>query len=212
VLLALGIPISIGAALVGPSLIRDVFGAEFRPAAPAMVILAFTIVPGYIAILAFNVLAAVDRQRQWAYVLGVTAVVNPLLNLIAIPVAQARFGHGSIGAAAALLVTDAGICVAGFALMPRECLRPVGPLLTTVARVLVATAAMAVPVWFLRNQFPLIPVAVGMLVFGAAAVAVRLNRSEGFAEAWEPLSAKLVGRFRPRVDVPANLAPADRPS
>ncbi|HKW60269.1 MAG TPA: flippase [Candidatus Dormibacteraeota bacterium] len=202
-LLTLGIPLSIGTALTGPDLIRHIFGPAFEPAAPAMVILALALVPGYIAVLSFYVLAAVDRQSSWAYVLGVTAVVNPLINLVAIPLAQSRFGHGSIGAAAALLVTDWGICVAGFALMPRECLRPVGPLMSITGRVLIATATMSVPVWFVRNMFPVIPIGLGIVVFMAAAFALRIYRSEGFAEAWVPLRARLSARFRRPVEVPA---------
>jgi len=212
VLLALGMPLMIGTALVGPSLVRHVFGPAFGPAATAMVILAFTIVPGYVSILAYNVLAAVDRQHQWAYVLGVTAVFNPLINLIAIPWTQAAFGHGTIGAAFVLLLTDGGMCVAGIALMPREFLRPARPLLATVARTAVATAVMAVPVWLLRDRFPLVPVTIGVLAFGATALAVRLHRGEGFAETWDLASRRILGRFRPRPEAAVILAPADPPS
>jgi O-antigen/teichoic acid export membrane protein len=202
-LLTVGIPLSAGAALVGPDLIRHIFGPAFEPATPAMVILAFTLVPGYVAILAYYVLAAVDRQNAWAYVLGATAVVNPLINLIAIPLAQSRLGHGSIGAAIALLITDSGVCIAGFALIPRECLRPIAPILSTIARVIVATAVMAVPVWFVRNLFPLIPISVGIAAFVAAGFALRLYMSEGIAEAWQPLRNRFFARFRQRAEVPA---------
>jgi O-antigen/teichoic acid export membrane protein len=212
VLLALGIPLSVGTALVGPSLVRHVFGPEFGPAAPAMVILAFTIVPGYVSILAFNVLASVDRQRQWAYVLGVTAVVNPLVNIVAIPWTQATFGHGTIGAALALLLTDGVMSVTGIALIQRQTLRPAGPLLVVVARTAIATAAMAVPVWLLRDRFPLVPVVVGALAFGAAALIVRLHRSEGFEETWDLVSRRLVRLFGGRPEAPVILAAADPPS
>ena len=199
ILIAFGLPISIGAALVGPKAIHVVFGADYRPAGPTMVVLALTIVPGYIATLAYWVLAAADQQRKWAYVMGAMAVVNPLINLITIPYFQHRFGHGSLGAAVALLITDSAVCAVGLALMPRACLRPLSPLLGVTVRATLATAVMTVPVWFLRDRFFLpIPVLVGAVVFVGAAFALGVFRSEGFHEAWAVLAERVQSRFRRR--------------
>lgn len=207
-LITLGLPISIGAALVGPNVIHHIFGPAYRPSGPTMVVLALTIVPGYIAILAYNVLAAVDRQRVWAYVIGTMGLINPVINFITIPYFQSRFGHGSIGAAAALLITDAAVCVAGLALIPRECLRPAGPLLAVTTRAALATTAMALPVWFLRDRFVLLPVLVGVVVFAAAALVLGVFRSEGLDEVWAVLRAKLNRRLsqQSEIEVPVSAA------
>lgn len=206
ILITFGLPISVGVGLVGPSAVQALFGPAFRPSGPTMVVLALTIVPGYIATLAYWVLAAADQQRRWAYVMGVMAVVNPLLNLITIPYFQLRFGHGSLGAAVALLITDCTVCAAGLALIPRACLRPLAPLLAVAARAALATLAMAVPVWLLRDRFLPIPVMVGAAVFIAVAFVLGHFRSEGFDVAWAALTGRLQNRLRrgrPEVEVPA---------
>lgn len=198
ILVALGLPISIGAALVGPNAIQVLFGAAYRPSGPTLVVLALTVVPGYIATLAYWVLAAADLQRRWAYVMGAMAVVNPLINLVTIPYFQSRFEHGSLGAALALLITDSAVCAAGLALMPRACLRPLTPLLALTARAVLATMAMAVPVWFLRDRFLPVPILVGAATFMGAAFAIGLFRSEGFDEAGRAVVEHVQNRLRRR--------------
>jgi O-antigen/teichoic acid export membrane protein len=200
-LVTLGLPISVGAVLVGPRAVETVFGPAYGPSGPVMVVLALTIVPAYVATLAYWVLAAADGQRSWAYVMGVATVVNPVINLIAIPYFQSRSGHGSMGAAIALLITDTAVFVAGIALMPRECLRPVGPLLAQAARASLATAAMALPVWFLRESFLPLQVLVGIAVFAVAALALGVLRGEGYDEAWVAITAHLRGRLTRRSGV-----------
>lgn len=204
-LISLGFPISIGAALVGARALREVFGPAYGPSAPTMVLLAFTIVPTYIATLAFYVVAAVDRQRWWAYVMGGVSIINPLLNLITIPFFQARFGHGSIGAAVALLITDAIVCVAGLALMPRECLKPAGPLLSITARTAMATLAMAIPVWLLREWYLPVPVLVGVVVYCVAGLPLGVFRGDGYRQALGALRSRLLRRGwrRHEVKIPA---------
>jgi O-antigen/teichoic acid export membrane protein len=204
-LITLGLPISVGIALVGPSVIRYAFGPAFAPSAPVMVVLALTIVPGYVATLAYWILAAADRQRLWAYVMGFVAIGNPLINLGTITYFQQRTGHGSMGAAVALLVTDVVVAVAGLALMPRGCLTPVRPLLSAAARAGLATAAMAIPVWFLRDSFLALPVIVGVCVFIPAALALGVFRGDGYTEVRSALTARLLRRLNRRtpIDVPA---------
>jgi O-antigen/teichoic acid export membrane protein len=198
ILVTFGLPISIGVALVGPNAIALIFGKEFSPSEPAMAVLALVILPAYIATLSYWVLAAVDQQRTWAYVMGAMAIVNPLINLVTIPFFQSQFGHGSLGAAVALLITDVTMCAAGLALMPRACFKPVAPLLAMTARAALATAAMAIPVWFLRDRFLPVPVLVGAAVFVIAAIGLGVFRNEGFGETWVASVAYVRDRVRRR--------------
>jgi O-antigen/teichoic acid export membrane protein len=190
-LISLGLPISAGAALVGPNIIAHIFGPEYAPSGPTMTVLALSITPSYIAILAYYVLAAVDRQRVWAYVLGVVAVVNPIVNFITIPYFQTHYGHGSIGAAAALLLTDVAISGVGLALIPSECLKPVRSLVWFAFRVVLATGIMALPVWLLRDRFLVVPVTVGIIAYTGAAFLLGVFRSEGYALAWASVRGRL---------------------
>jgi hypothetical protein len=94
----------------------------------------------------------------------------------------------------ALVITDVVICIVGLVLMPREVFRPAGPLLAVTARAMLATAVMAIPVWFLHSHF-LIAVPVGVAVFAIAATALGVFRGEGYAEAWAGLRVRLFRRF-----------------
>jgi O-antigen/teichoic acid export membrane protein len=203
--ISLGLPIAVGAVLVGPRAIEGIFGPAYRPSGAVVVVLALTVVPSFIGTFAFWALAAADKQRLWAYVMGTAAVVNPLINLLTIPYFQARGGHGSIGAAVAVLITDAAVCAAGLALMPRDSLRPFGPLVRMVLRAALATTLMAVPVWFLHNRFWPLQVMVGAVVFGASALALGVFKGDVYDEVRAVISAKLRRRLRrrPEADVPA---------
>jgi hypothetical protein len=83
---------------------------------------------------------------------------------------------------------------------------PVGSLLSIAARVALATAVMAVPVWFLRDHF-LFAIPVGASAFAGSALLLGVFRTDEFAEAWEGITARLfrrLGRRRPEeVKVPA---------
>lgn len=204
ILILLGLPISVGIALVGQNAVVTLFGPDFRTSGLIMVILAVTVVPTYIATLAYWVLASIDRERLWAYVMGAVAIINPLLNLVAIPYFQSRYGHGSLGAAWTLLVTDFGVGLVGLVLMAPVWMKSARPLAASAARVVLATAAMAIPVWFLRDLFLPVPVVVGVAVFVAAAFGLGVFRTAGYEEIWATFRQRLRQRFggqRPEVNV-----------
>ena len=203
-LISIGMPISIGALLVGPATLEMIFGAAFRPSGLVFMVLAFTVVPSYIATLAYWVLAAADRQRLWAYVMGVSAVVNPLINLATIPYFQNHAGHGSLGAAVALLVTDTAVGTAGLLLIPRALLRPFRPLVVGITKAAVATIAMAVAVSFWHDWPVPARILVGATVFVAAAAALGVFTFDD-ADLWASVRTRLWRRLerRPKADVPA---------
>jgi O-antigen/teichoic acid export membrane protein len=205
-LLTFGLPISVGVAMVGPRALGMVFGPAFQPSATVLVVLAFTVVPSYIATLAYWVLAAMDRERLWAVVMGSVAVANPLLNLVAIPLFQSRYGQGSLGAAWALLMTDSTVCAAGLVLTARVWLPATTSLLKTTGKVLLATTVMAVPVMLLRDDFLPVAVLAGGGVFTVTAYALGVFRGEGYADAWAAVRLRLRQRFGRRVEVSARVA------
>jgi O-antigen/teichoic acid export membrane protein len=110
-----------------------------------------------------TVLNSVDRQRQWAIAGVAAAVLNPLMNLVAIPFCQSHLGNGAIGAAVVTTATEGLLMAAGIYLLPRGVID-----LRTVLRVgrsLAAGLAMAAAVLPLR-QLPLpVPIAVGSAVY-----------------------------------------------
>src|SRR5260370_32329685 len=112
-----------------------------------------------------TVLNARDRQRQWAMTGVAAAGLNPLLNLIAIPYAQAHWGNGAIGAAAITTLTEVFMLVGGLRLLPRDVFGT--STLVDIAKVGVASAAMGVAVWLSRDLTVIVPIAVGAAVYPA---------------------------------------------
>lgn len=173
-LTTLSLPMVTGLVLVADNLVRSVYGGWFAPAGAPRAVLALTLLPVYVATLGNSFIIAADRQLYWTWVMAGMCVVNPLLNLVAIPYFHARFGNGALGAALALLVTDLVTGCLALALLPsglRSAIRGTAP---AILRSVLATALMAVAVWPLRSYFIGIPLAAGVVTFACAAMVLRV--------------------------------------
>jgi acetyltransferase-like isoleucine patch superfamily enzyme len=165
--LTIMLPVSVGAALVAPSLIRLLYGAAFAPAAPVLVLLAITLIPMALNMIAYNILVASNRQLIWTAALAGACVLNPALNFILIRVTQARLQNGAIGAAASLLLTE--IIIAALAIViVREFLDL--RILNRILRAALATAGMAVVVLMAVRLGFAVQVLAGAVSFGALAL------------------------------------------
>jgi O-antigen/teichoic acid export membrane protein len=166
--ICLASPIVVGAALLGRPLLAELFGSAFKPAAAAFVILIANAAVVGVCINFGNTLLAVGAER--VYSVGVTAgaVVNLALNFVLIP----RFGiKGS-----ALATLFAEIVVLAYMLTGSS--RELGSPCLDVFRIgkgLAAAGVMGVIVFMLRGVVPAAAlVAVGALVFGSLALALRI--------------------------------------
>jgi O-antigen/teichoic acid export membrane protein len=141
--------------------------------------------------MANQVLVAANRQLAWTKVMVGAAIVNPLINLGLIQLAQSRWHNGAVGAALALLATELGMSVAAIVLMPR--------VLTTrswlrVLRSAVATAVMGAAVWLVSLQLGLfIQVGTGLAAFIVLATLLRVISPEEMS-----LVRRLPGMLRAR--------------
>jgi O-antigen/teichoic acid export membrane protein len=122
VVVILSLPICVAAAMTAGPVIRLLYGESYRNAGPVMAILALVIPFMYLNIMLNQVLIAARRQAQWTWVMAGATVVNPILNLILIHVCETRYHNGAIGAAIALLLTEALIVGVGMAIVGREVL------------------------------------------------------------------------------------------
>lgn len=170
VLLVIAIPASAGLAAVSGPLIHTLYGDRFDAAAPVMFVLALTILPTFLNIAAYYILLASERQMIWIKVIAVTAVINPVLNLILIPYFQHRTGNGALGSALSLLATEVVQAAAAVWL-----LRWMGPsMLRRPGRALIATTLMTLLVVLASPLGLLVQIAVGIVSFVALGVALRL--------------------------------------
>jgi O-antigen/teichoic acid export membrane protein len=105
-ILTIMLPLSVGAAMVAGPAIQLVYGEAFDGAIPVFTLLALTLLPMSINMVAYQILVASGRQAIWTAALAGACFVNPALNFVLIRYTQARLGNGAVGAAISLLLTE----------------------------------------------------------------------------------------------------------
>ncbi len=164
------LPVAVGGMLLAKPLILLLYGEQFIPSIPIMVVLAATLVPTYLNILVNQFLVAADRQIAWTKVMAVVCVLNPLINLLLIAFYQRTHGNGAFGAALALLTTEALMTIIGVALLPRGILGWSN--VVSMIKSCAAAGLMALGIWFTRSYFIVVPVAAGTVVYLVAGLAL----------------------------------------
>jgi O-antigen/teichoic acid export membrane protein len=96
--LAISVPMAVGAAVLAEPLITTLYGDEYRPAATALALLAPAIMLFPVSSLSSALLYSQHRQRVVAYAYGAVVVQNIATNLVLIP----RFSYNGAAASTAL--------------------------------------------------------------------------------------------------------------
>jgi O-antigen/teichoic acid export membrane protein len=193
--LVISVPIAVATGLVADPLIHAVYGAEVAHAVPVMVILAMCIPPIYLNIILASVLLAAKRQRVWTIVMAGAAVINPLFNLVLIPLTEHRYHNGAIGASIALVLTELLMGVVGFLLVGRQVFDR--RVLTRCALVCVASAGMGGAAYATRPLGTAISLSAGFATFVVLVVMLRVVRPEELAIARAGLARIRRGAGRP---------------
>jgi O-antigen/teichoic acid export membrane protein len=171
IVILLGAPVAVGALLVAKPLIHFLYGGGFGPSAAVFTVLALTIVPVYVNTAVGYILIASRRQLTWTVVMACAGVINAVANLILIRQFQERSQNGALGAAAALVITEVAIMVAGLVLIRGVISRHT---LVRFAKTLAATGGMAACVAAVHGLGLLLQVATGMVTFTAFALLLRV--------------------------------------
>jgi O-antigen/teichoic acid export membrane protein len=174
--LLLGLPIGAAIAAGADTVVNTLYGSEYAGAVPVLVVLGLCIPPMYVNIMLNQILIASKRQSAWTWVMVGATVVNPLLNLLLIPLTTARYDNGAIGAAIALLLTEVLIVAFGVATVGSSVLnfRVVGRL----ARIAAASAALWVTAYALRPFGSVVSLVAAALAFVAIVAALRVLTAE----------------------------------
>jgi O-antigen/teichoic acid export membrane protein len=175
-ILAISVPIAVATGLVADPMIHAMYGTEFARAVPVMVILAACIPPIYLNIILASVLLAAKRQRVWTIVMASAALINPLLNLVLIPLTEHRYHNGAIGAAIALVLTEVlmdlvGLCLVGRHVFARRAI-------TRCASALLASTGMAGAAYIARPLGTELSLAAGFVTFGVLALVLGVVRRD----------------------------------
>jgi O-antigen/teichoic acid export membrane protein len=120
--LLVSVPLVVALFVLAPALVDTLFSSRFANTVPILRIHAFTLGFLFLDFFLATVLMAIGRERAWLGIAALACLLNPALNWLAIPVAEARFGNGGIGAALATLTTEACIATCAVALVPRGAL------------------------------------------------------------------------------------------
>jgi O-antigen/teichoic acid export membrane protein len=172
VVLLTTLPMTLGIMLLPDRIVQVLhWGDAFQHSILPIVLLAPSFPLVGVDMMIGTALNAHDRQRQWALTAVAAAVLNPSLNLLAIPYMQHHFGNGAIGAAAVTTTTELFMMAVGLWLLPRGALgRSTG---SWALRCLGAGLVMAAVVVPLRGLPIVVPVAAGALAYGGASLALR---------------------------------------
>lgn len=148
--------------------------AEFEAASVPMTILAPNLTLIAVDMVLGTALMAMGLERKWLLISVLAAVVNPSLNLLAIPFTQAMWGNGGIGAASVTVITEFVMLLGALVLMPRDLLDRAW--LSDAARVCLAGASFVVVTrQLLGTGWPVpLDVAIGGLAFVGSAIVLRV--------------------------------------
>lgn len=153
---ALVLPLAAGLTLLAAPVIELIYGPDFTPAAAVLQITIWAIVFLFLVEPHARMLLVYNKQRQAAWMMALTTVLNIILNLLLIP------AIGINGAAIARLISSLTLYLlfyayCHFTIMPSK--QPFS------FRVILATLLMALAVLPLRDLFLLIPIGVGIIVY-----------------------------------------------
>jgi len=203
IILLASVPMAIGIMLLADKIIA-LFGYPevFNNSAILMVLLAPCIVLAGVDTIIGNVLTARDRQRQWALTGVAAAVLNPLLNLVAIPYTQAAYGNGAIGAAAITTLTEVFMMSVGLWLLPSGVFN--GRMLANALKCLAVGLGMAVFVGLTRDHPLVVPILLGALVYGGGCLASGILSLDDLRLVARQLTARVTTPVEPKTQ---KLAP-----
>lgn len=175
-LLIVAVPIGLGLVVIADPLVVLLFGNEFAPSGTLLALLGLVLIATYQNILIGQFLISTDRQNQWTIVMAVATLATIPLDYIFVPWCQTNFQNGAIGGALSFMLTEIGMLFAGLYYLPRGSLDRSNAWLA--ARATFAGMVMALAAWLVREQFILIPIFVGAVVYGALVLLLRVIAPE----------------------------------
>jgi O-antigen/teichoic acid export membrane protein len=189
--LVISLPIAAATVAIAGPLVVLLYGGVFWQSGPVLSVLGLAIPATYLNIVVNQSLIASGRQIVWTKVMAFSAVLNPLINLFAIPAAHAAWNNAALGAAWSLVATEALMLVAGLYLLRGN----IDPAATSrVARAALASLTMGLAVYFTQRYGFVVQVAVGVIWIGALALPLRLIKPDELA-----LVRRQAGRVRSRL-------------
>jgi O-antigen/teichoic acid export membrane protein len=123
-LITFSVPLAIGLITFAGFGIALIFGPSFQAAVPAMVVLSLCIPFTFVDMQFYQILAAHNQEWRWTLVMGVSCVLNPISNVILIPLSIHQWHDPALGAALSLLLTEGLMAIYGAIVLARVVWHP----------------------------------------------------------------------------------------
>ena len=201
----LGVPVGFGLFAMAQPIVDIVYGEEYVKSGSILAAMGIVVLLMYLTTLIGRFLISADRQNTWTKIMAVAVFAAFGLDLLFIPFFENFMGNGALGGAAAYVVTESGMLIAGIMMLPRGSLNRGN--LWTLIKTLVAGGLMIAAVWPVRNLFmnfmavqesPLwsvlivLPIIVGAIVYIACVLLFKLIP----AGDWQILAQMMPGRLK----------------
>ena len=169
------LPLVFGIAALAPEIIRTIYGAQFFQSIPILQVSIFGLVFIFLYFPVGALLNATDRQMVNTVCMGITMVLNIVLNLLLIP-------HlGGVGAAIAAVFTNAFLFFCTF-FWSMRIIKPSVLVVRTFGKVLLAVIAMSVVVLEFKGRiFWPVAIVAGAAVYLVLLIVLRAIRKEDAA-------------------------------
>lgn len=172
-LIVCGLPITIGLVTFADPLIATLYGRSYGGSVAALRVLGLCLPFMFLNIQFATVLAACGRQRLWSIIMGASCIINPLFNVVLIPIGVAYWNNGAAGAALALLITEVMMACYGAAVLATVLANRL--IVRTGLIVVLAGAAQLLVIWLVPGRWLILGEIVGasayaIIVIGTGAL------------------------------------------
>lgn len=172
-LLSVAVPIGAGLAVVSAPLVLLLYGeGPFSNSIWSLRIFSGCIILVSIDVILGSVLIARGKQKKWSYMAIAAALFNPLMNAWMIPMSESLWQNGGIGAAIATILTEMLMMAGAIRLLPPGIFSMQNFITAVKAALCAALMMLVLHLSGAQSIFILVPF--GAVVYGIAAVAIRV--------------------------------------
>jgi hypothetical protein len=134
--------------------------------------------------------------------MAIAAAITIPLDLVLVPWCQREFGNGAIAGALSYIITEFGMVIAGIALLPKGSLGRSN--IVSAIRIVTAGLAMVGTIWWARDMFIAIPVAIGAITYIAMIMILRVIPNEDLA-LFKQMAQGMIRKLRRRDNEPVGI-------
>ena len=162
-MLLLGVPVGLGVMVIADKLVLMLFGNEFVGSGPVLAVMGLVLTITYQNMLLGRYFMAIDRQKQYTWIMAVALIITIPADLLMIPWLAQHVGNGAVGGSISYTLTELGILIASIVLLPKGTLT--SKTAVTALKTVSAGLVMVAATWWLRWSFVGIPIVVGGIVY-----------------------------------------------